>query len=68
MKPKEKLLASMERASQSPHTQNDLEVMNLGFFILPNVLLVTGLTLSLIAFLCESIHWRYFGRLAKQEA
>ena len=65
MKPKEKLFASMERASHSP--QAGLEVMDLGFFILPNLLLLTGLTLSLTAFLCESIHWRYSGRSARQK-
>ena len=41
MKPKQKLFASMDKASGSSPRDN-LEVMDLGFFILPNALLVLG--------------------------
>ena len=49
---KRKLFSSLDRVS-SFHPEDELEVMGLGFFILPNIFLVVGLALSLLCFLCE---------------
>ena len=56
MKPKQKLFASMDKASGTSPRDN-LEVMDLGFFILPNALLICGLVCSIIAFICEYFYF-----------
>ena len=58
MKPKQKLFATMDKASGSGTSPRDnLEVMDLGFFILPNALLVFGLGCALLAFVAEQFYF-----------
>ena len=56
MKPKQKLFATMDKASGTSPRDN-LEVMDLGFFILPNALLAFGLGCSLLAFIVEYFYF-----------
>ena len=49
---KEKLLSSMKKTSEI-HPEDELEVMGLGFFILPNIFLIGGLSISFVCLLCE---------------
>ena len=59
MKPKQKLFATMDKASGTSHlsSRDNLEVMDLGFFILPNALLAFGLGCSLLAFMVEYFYF-----------
>ena len=63
MKPKQKLFATMDKASGTSPRDN-LEVMDLGFFILPNALLVAGLGCSLLAFIAEYFYFHGYKKLA----
>ena len=54
-RPRSKLLASMQKSSGLSPTSG-VEVMDLGFFILPNALLLSGLAISFIAFLFENLY------------
>ena len=48
----EKLISPMKKTSKV-HPEDELEVMGLGFFILPNIFLIVGLSISLACLLCE---------------
>ena len=63
MKPKQKLFATMDKASGTSPRDN-LEVMDLGFFILPNALLVFGLGCALLAFVAEQLYFHATKKLA----
>ena len=66
MKPKQKLFATMDKASGTSHlsSRDNLEVMDLGFFILPIALLAFGLWCSLLAFIVEYFHYHGTNNLA----
>ena len=61
----EKLMSSMAAASASQ--VSGVEIMGLGFFILPNIILVTGLLLSIVIFVFELIMFKIDGKPARNK-
>ena len=60
----EKLMSSMAAASASQ--VSGVEIMGLGFFILPNIILVTGLLLSIVIFVFELTMFKIDGKPARK--
>ena len=54
-------------AAASASQVSGVEVMGLGFFILPNIILITGLLFSIVIFIFELIMFKIDGKQKRKD-